>query len=90
MEAVAYLVLVEKEVLSQIQDFRYALYILTSPSAQIRKSFNKEATSLISPSRLTFESSVRNYLFLWVASICYLVYKAVAKLTHLVANIGAA
>ena len=28
------------------------------------------------------------YFFVHVASICYLVYKAVAKLTHIVANTG--
>ena len=32
--------------------------------------------------------SVRNLLFLWVASTCYLVFKVVAKLTYLVAIIG--
>ena len=31
--------------------------------------------------------SVRNQLFLWVASTCYLVFKVVAKLKYLVAII---
>ena len=32
--------------------------------------------------------SVRNLLFLWVASTCYLVFKVAAKLTYIVAITG--
>ena len=37
---------------------------------------------------MSYSCSVRNKLFLWVASTCYLVFKVVAKLTYLVAIIG--